>query len=343
MTVQHNISLKPYNTFGIDVIAKRFISVNSFHLLNEVLVKEKNVFLLSGGSNILLTKNIDILVIWINIKGICIDHENENDVHLTVNAGEDWHEFVLWCISQNYGGIENLSLIPGRVGTSPIQNIGAYGVEVKDVITKVEGIEIASAKRVQFSNTDCQFGYRNSIFKNELKNKVVLTSVSFKLTKQNHQLNTNYGAIKTELANKNINNPSIKDVSEAVIKIRQSKLPDPKIIGNCGSFFKNPIISVNQFKKLQQKYTTLPFYLQEILKEGVLETTYKIPAGWLIETAGYKGKRFGRCGVHKKQALVLVNLNNASGIEVFELANKIKQTIFEIFQISLEIEVNIFK
>ena len=220
MNIQQNISLKPYNTYGIDVTASRFVSVDCFFSLQEILTQEKDVFLLSGGSNMLLTKNINKLVVHINITGISIDRENENDVHITVNAGEDWHDFVLWCISQNYGGLENLSLIPGHVGTSPIQNIGAYGVEVKDVITKVEGIDISTTKRVEFSNADCAFEYRNSIFKNELKGKVVITSVSFKLSKKQHQLNTSYGAIEQELAAKNIINPTIKEVSDAVIFIR---------------------------------------------------------------------------------------------------------------------------
>ena len=334
MNIQQNISLKPYNTFGIDAIASRFVSVDCFFSLQEILTQEKDVFLLSGGSNMLLTKNINKLVVHINITGISIDRENENDVHITVNAGEDWHDFVLWCISQNYGGLENLSLIPGHVGTSPIQNIGAYGVEVKDVITKVEGIDISTTKRVEFSNADCAFGYRNSIFKNELKGKVVITSVSFKLSKKQHQLNTSYGAIEQELAAKNILKPSLKNISDAVIKIRKSKLPDPKEIGNSGSFFKNPIISKEQFLALQKANTSMPSY-------AVSENEIKIPAGWLVEQSGFKGKRFGDAGVHDKQALVLVNYGNASGKEIHQLAKKIQETVFKNFKISLEIEVNI--
>ena len=343
MNIQQNISLKPYNTFGIDAIASRFVSVDCFFSLQEILTQEKDVFLLSGGSNMLLTKNINKLVVHINSKGISIDRENENDVHITVNAGEDWHDFVLWCISQNYGGLENLSLIPGYVGTSPIQNIGAYGVEIKDVITKVEGIDISTTKRVEFSNVDCAFGYRNSIFKNELKGKVVITSVSFKLSKKQHQLNTNYGAIEQELAAKNIINPTIKDISDAVIFIRQSKLPDPKKIGNSGSFFKNPVISSKQFKKLQDKYPNIPFYKIAAANKKDTTFSYKIPAGWLIETAGFKGKRFGDCGVHEKQALVLVNYNNASGADVYKLAKKIQETILATFKITLDIEVNVIE
>jgi UDP-N-acetylmuramate dehydrogenase len=343
LNIQQNISLKPYNTFGIDAIASRFVSVDCFFSLQEILTQEKDVFLLSGGSNMLLTKNINKLVVHINITGISIDRENENDVHITVNAGEDWHDFVLWCISQNYGGLENLSLIPGHVGTSPIQNIGAYGVEVKDVITKVEGIDISTTKRVEFSNADCAFEYRNSIFKNELKGKVVITSVSFKLSKKQHQLNTNYGAIEQELAAKNIINPTIKDISDAVIFIRQSKLPDPKKIGNSGSFFKNPVISSKQFKKLQDKYPNIPFYKIAAANKKDTPFSYKIPAGWLIETAGFKGKRFGDCGVHEKQALVLVNYNNASGADVYKLAKKIQETILATFEITLDIEVNVIE
>tara|TARA_R110001632_G_scaffold124451_1_gene237353 strand:- start:31091 stop:32101 length:1011 start_codon:yes stop_codon:yes gene_type:complete len=334
MQISENISLKKYNTFGIDVNAKRFIAVTSFYELQEVLKTEKDVFLLSGGSNMLLTKDIDQLVIHINIKGISIDSEDENHVYLTVNAGEDWHEFVVWCISQDYGGIENLSLIPGNVGTCPIQNIGAYGVEVKDVITKVQALEIDTSKKLEFSNSACQFGYRNSIFKNELKGKVVLTSVSFKLTKNTHQLNTSYGAIETELQDQNITVPTLEDVSNAVIKIRQSKLPDPKQIGNSGSFFKNPVISSEHFNKLQKKYSKIPSY-------KVSDDEIKVPAGWLIETAGFKGKRFGEYGVHEKQALVLVNYGNASGKDIFELAKNIQEVILKTFDITLEIEVNV--
>ncbi|CAI8376162.1 MAG: UDP-N-acetylenolpyruvoylglucosamine reductase [Flavobacterium sp. SCGC AAA160-P02] len=342
MTIQENISLKPFNTFGVDVTAEKFVSIDHFYQLQEILKKEKNIFLLSGGSNMLLTRNIDQLVVHINMKGITLDDENEDNVFITANAGEDWHDFVQWCISKNYGGLENLSLIPGFVGTCPIQNIGAYGVEVKDVITKVETLEIISGKKIDFSNEDCRFSYRNSIFKNELKGKHIITSVSFKLSKKNHQLNTEYGTIETELKNKNIINPTIQDISNAVIKIRKSKLPDPKKIGNSGSFFKNPIISSKQYKKLREKYPTMPFYELDSLESNQKDVLYKIPAGWLIETMGFKGKRFGDCGVHEKQALVLVNYNNAKGNDIFSLAKKIQKTILNTFEIALEIEVNVF-
>ena len=334
MTIQENISLKVYNTFGIDVKARRFVSITSFYELQQLLKTEKDFFLISGGSNMLLTKDIDRLVVLIDIKGTSIDREEEDAVYITVNAGENWHEFVLWCIAQNYGGLENLSLIPGNVGTCPIQNIGAYGVEVKDTITKVEALEIETNKLVSFSNEACNFGYRNSIFKNEVKGKYILTSVSFKLTKKKHQLTTSYGAIENELALHNITAPTLKNISDAVIAIRKSKLPDPEKIGNSGSFFKNPIISKTQFLALQKENPSIPNY-------PISKTEIKVPAGWLIEQSGFKGKRFGDAGVHEKQALVLVNYENATGKEIFQLAEKIQKTVLKKFEISLEIEVNV--
>ncbi|GAB7257615.1 UDP-N-acetylmuramate dehydrogenase [Polaribacter sp. OB-PA-B3] len=334
MNIQQNISLKKFNTFGISVNAKRFISVDSVYLLQQILKQEKDIFLISGGSNMLLTKDIEKLVIHIDFKGISIDREDENNVYLTVNAGENWHEFVLWTINNDFGGIENLSLIPGNVGTCPIQNIGAYGVEVKDVITKVEALEIETGKLVSFSNEVCDFGYRNSIFKNEEKGKYIIVAVSFKLTKNKHTLNTSYGAIETELKSKNIDSPSLKDVSDAVIAIRKSKLPDPKEIGNSGSFFKNPVISKEQFLELKKENPNVPSYT-------VSKTEIKVPAGWLVEQSGFKGKRFGDAGVHEKQALVLVNYGNASGIEIYKLAKKIQETVLSNFGIPLEIEVNV--
>jgi len=334
LNIEKNISLKNYNTFGIDVTAKSFISIDSVYQLQELLKVEKDIFLISGGSNMLLTKDIEKLVVHIDIKGVSIDQENENEVFLTVNAGENWHEFVLWCVDNNYGGLENLSLIPGNVGTCPIQNIGAYGVEVKNTITKVEALHIETGKLVQFSNEECKFGYRNSIFKNEVKGKYIITSVSFKLTKQNHNFNTYYGAIETELTSKNIAKPNLKNISDAVIAIRKSKLPDPKEIGNSGSFFKNPVITKAHFLTLQKTYPEIPSYI-------VSENQVKVPAGWLIEKAGFKGKRFGDFGVHKKQALVLVNYNNATGKDIYNLAETIQKEIKSKFNINLEIEVNV--
>jgi len=336
LDIKENISLKKYNTFGISAFAKRFISIDSVYQLQQLLKIEKDFFLISGGSNMLLTKNIDKLVIHINTKGISIDKEDDNFVYLTVNSGENWHDFVSWCVSQNYGGVENLSLIPGNVGTCPIQNIGAYGVEVKDTITMVEGLEIVSGKMIRFSNEDCKFGYRNSIFKNAHKGKIILTSVRFKLTKKNHKINTSYGAIETKLNSNNISNPTLKDISDAVISIRKSKLPDPKEIGNSGSFFKNPVIPMNQFLKLKKEYSSIPSF-------PVSDSEIKVPAGWLVEQSGFKGKRFGDAGVHNKQALVLVNYGNASGVEIYELAKKIKKEVLIKFKVALEIEVNIIE
>ena len=332
MKIQKNISLKPYNTFGIDVKAKRFVSVNSLAELKEVISNEKDVFLMSGGSNMLLTHDIDKLVVHINTKGVLVNDTDEDFVFVTAEAGEDWHEFVLFCIDNNYGGLENLSLIPGNVGTCPIQNIGAYGVEIKDTFQQLEALHIESGELHTFKLDDCKFGYRNSVFKNELKGQYIITSVTFKLTKKNHKINTSYGAIQQELGKNS--NPSLKDVSNAVIAIRQSKLPDPKEIGNSGSFFKNPVISIEHFNQLQAEYPNIPSY-------KVSETEIKVPAGWLIEQSGFKGQKFGEAGVHAKQALVLVNYGNATGKEVFEIAQKIQQTVKEKYKISLEIEVNV--
>lgn len=334
MDIQQNISLKSYNTFGIDVKARRFVDITSLNELKKVIRSEKYFFIISGGSNLLLTKDIDKLVIHLNTKGIEVVQENSNDILIKVQAGENWHEFVLWCIDHNYGGVENLSLIPGNIGTAPIQNIGAYGVELKDSMHNLEALEIDTLNTKTFTNKNCEFGYRNSVFKNELKGKYIITSVTFKLTKNTHKLNSSYGAIRSELDKGNIINPTIKDISKAVIAIRQSKLPDPKEIGNSGSFFKNPIISTTDFKNLQKTYPDAPHYV-------VSKNDIKVPAGWLVEQCGFKGKRFGDAGVHKKQALVLVNYNNATGREIFELSKKIQKTVLEKFEIQLEAEVNI--
>ncbi len=334
MIIQNNISLKPYNTFGIDVLAKRFVSITSMYDLQQLLKTEKDFFLISGGSNMLLTNDIDKLVVHIDIKGISIDAETSTSINITANAGENWHEFVRWCVSQEYGGLENLSLIPGNVGTCPIQNIGAYGVEVKDCISKVVALEISTGKLRTFSNRECVFGYRDSYFKNAGKNNYVLCAVSFVLTKNTHTFATSYGAITAALEEKGVHKPTLQHISDAVIAIRSSKLPDPAKLGNSGSFFKNPVIATTLFKKLQEKYPKLPQY-------PVSETETKVPAGWLIEQCGFKGKRVGDAGVHSQQALVLVNHNKATGKEILALARTIQQTVEDTFGIALEIEVNI--
>jgi len=332
---QKNISLKPYNTFGIEAYAESFVSVTSLIQLQNIISKNKEVFILSGGSNILLTKNISKPVVHLNLKGIEISESpNPNKVFVKAQAGENWHEFVLWCITNNYGGVENLSLIPGNVGTSPMQNIGAYGVEIKDTFYALEALEIATGKTKIFNKEACSFGYRESVFKNIYKGIYIITNVTFKLTKNQHKLNTSYGAIPAELDQQNIKHPTIKDVSDAVITIRESKLPNPKEIGNSGSFFKNPVISTKHFKILEKEYPKIPHY-------SVSDVLVKVPAGWLVEQCGFKGKRFGDAGVHKNQALVLVNYGNATGKEIFSLAKKILQGVNIKFGIDLEIEVNI--
>lgn len=334
MEVKTDFSLKNYNTFGIDVPAAQFITTNTLDALRTACNTFDDFFVLGGGSNILLTKPIEKPVIHIALKGIDVIEEDENSVKVAVAAGENWHKFVLWAIENNFGGIENLSLIPGNVGTAPMQNIGAYGVEIKDTMHHLEALDVATGNLIIFSNKDCDFGYRNSVFKNVYKEKYIITKVIFKLSKNNHRINASYGAIKQQLEDKKVSKPTIRDISEAVIAIRQSKLPDPTELGNSGSFFKNPIVSDDFFKGLEKQFPNLPHYR---LSEGAV----KVPAGWLVEQCGFKGKRFGDAGVHKKQALVLVNYGNATGKEILQLAKKIQTTVLHKFGIPLEAEVNI--
>lgn len=336
MNILANYSLKNYNTFGIEAKASKFVAVHSVEELKAVLTNnpKEEKFILGGGSNMLLTKDIDALVIHVDLKGKKVIQSDDDCVWVEAQAGENWHEFVLWTIEQDFGGLENMSLIPGNVGTTPVQNIGAYGAEIKDTFVSCQALHIANLELKTFLNADCRFGYRESIFKNEVKGEYVITSVIFKLTKRNHKINVSYGDILSELQKKNIEQPKLKDVSNAVIAIRQSKLPDPKELGNSGSFFKNPIIPIADFEKIQQKYPDIRFY-------KVSETEVKVPAGWLIEQAGFKGKRFGDAGVHQNQALVLVNYGNATGQEIVRLSKTIQKTIFETYGIAIEAEVNI--
>ncbi|WP_343487769.1 UDP-N-acetylmuramate dehydrogenase [Allomuricauda sp. d1] len=338
MNIVENISLKTYNTFGIDVKARFFVEITSLLQLQKVLelTAYPEHFILSGGSNMLLAKDIEALVVFINLKGVSVVEETENEVIIKAMAGENWHGLVLWALERGYGGLENLSLIPGNVGTAPIQNIGAYGVELKDVFVSCEAMNVKSGELLEFDKDACQFGYRESIFKNEEKGNYIITSVKLKLTKQDHQLNTSYGAIEQELHRQNIVHPTIKDISNAVIAIRQSKLPDPKEIGNSGSFFKNPVVGRNKFEKLQKAHPDMPFY-------ETSDDTIKIPAGWLIEQCGFKGKRIGDAGVHDRQALVLVNYGNATGKELLSLARDIQKTVKKEFGVELKPEVNIIK
>ena len=336
MEIVNHFSLKNYNTFGIEAKAKQFVSVHSTAELKTVLIENQSQkkFILGGGSNMLLTQDIDALVIHIDLKGKKIIQENDDFAWVESQAGENWHEFVLWTIENNLGGLENMSLIPGNVGTTPVQNIGAYGTEIKDTFVSCEAMKIDNQEMITFSNLDCNFGYRESVFKNEIKDQFIITSVVYKLTKRNHKINTSYGDILSELEKNNITIPTIKEVSNAVISIRNSKLPNPKQLGNSGSFFKNPILLKSDFEKIHSKFPEMKFY-------EISETEVKVPAGWLIEQAGFKGKRFGDAGIHKNQALVLVNYGNATGQEILNVSKEIQKTIFDTFGIHIEAEVNV--
>ncbi len=338
MNITENISLKEYNTFGIDVKAKFFVEIKSLLQLQKVLelTAYPEYFILGGGSNLLLTKDIDALVLHVNLKGISVVDESNHEVTIKAMAGENWHELVLWTLEKGYGGLENLSLIPGNVGTAPIQNIGAYGVELKDLFVSCEAMYIKNRELVEFDDKDCKFGYRDSVFKNEKKGQYIITSVKLQLSKQNHSLSTTYGAIEKQLQKQNIVHPTIQDISKAVISIREQKLPNPAEIGNSGSFFKNPVIDLKTFEKLQKKYPDMPHY-------PLGEDKVKVPAGWLIEQCAFKGTRVGDAGVHEKQALVLVNYGSATGKELLDLAEEIQRTVKEKFKIEITPEVNIIK
>lgn len=336
--MQENFSLKPYNTFGVDAKSKYFIEINNIEELKDALsfskAKSLPLLLLGGGSNILLTKDFDGLAIKLNLKGISEENLNENEVLVTAKAGENWHEFVLDCLGKNYGGLENLSLIPGNVGTSPMQNIGAYGTEIKDVFVSCKVLDLENLELKTFNLEECRFGYRDSIFKQEGKGRYIILEVTFKLTKKDHHIKTEYGAITSELKNMGIEQPTIQDVSKAVISIRQSKLPDPKEIGNAGSFFKNPTIPLVQFEALQQKFENIQGY-----PNG---DRVKVPAGWLIEQCGWKGKQIGNVASHKLQSLVIINATGtATGKEIFDFSTEIINSVKEKFGIELEREVNI--
>jgi UDP-N-acetylmuramate dehydrogenase len=336
MEILNNFSLKNYNTFGIEAKAQQFVAVHSVSELKSILEQNKSnkKFILGGGSNMLLTKDIEALVIHIDLKGKKILKEDDDFVWIEGQAGENWHEFVLWNIDQNFGGLENMSLIPGNVGTTPVQNIGAYGTEMKDTFISCEAINIENQETKSFTKEECNFGYRESVFKHEGKDQYVITSVVFKLTKRNHKINTSYGDIAAELVKNNITTPNLKDVSNAVIAIRKSKLPDPAELGNSGSFFKNPILLKTNFEKIHQKFPEMRFF-------DISETEVKVPAGWLIEQAGLKGKRFGDAGIHKNQALVLVNYGGATGQEILNVSKTVQDTVFNTFGIHIEAEVNI--
>lgn len=334
MKIVNNFSLINHNTFGVDAIANQFTSISSINELKKIISsnESKEKIFIGGGSNILITKKIEGLVIHLNIKGISSKKIDNNYTEVNIKAGENWNEAVIWCLKNDLGGIENLSLIPGNTGAAPIQNIGAYGVELKDVFTSCEVLDVNTNEIVEFSKVDCQFEYRNSIFKKN-KNYIIL-SVKLKLTHANHKLKVDYGSINEKLISLGIVNPKINDIANIVTQIRKEKLPDPKKIGNSGSFFKNPIIKKKQLEKLKLNFKNIPNY-------KISDENYKIPAGWLIEKAGFKGKRIKDYGVHKNQALVLVNYGNATGKEILEFSLSIEKAIQFIFDIKLENEVNI--
>tara|TARA_B110000240_G_scaffold8617_1_gene9300 strand:+ start:658 stop:1674 length:1017 start_codon:yes stop_codon:yes gene_type:complete len=334
--ILNNYSLKNYNTFGIAVKAKYFSTFYSIIDLKKILKtnlhKKEKFFILGSGSNILLTKDFDGFILHNKIEGICILEDNKNDILVEVGSGVVWHDFVMWSVSQELSGIENLALIPGTVGASPVQNIGAYGMEVKDTITKVHTLEIKNKEVKVLSNKDCEFSYRNSVFKKEVEKNFIITKVEFKLSKE-HLNRTTYGEIEDELKNLKLK-ASPATIAEAVIKIRNRKLPDPKVLANSGSFFKNPIIETSKFNALKKEFP-------EMVGHKISNSQTKIAAGWLIDNAGLKGYRKSDAGVHKNQALVLVNYGNASGTEIMNLAKEIQQKIKVKYGIIIEPEVSI--
>lgn len=333
MNIQTHFSLKRWNTFGVDEIAEAFVSVDSIAALKAALQHPdyRQQFVLGGGSNLLLTQPLRGLCVHVNLKGIAIIQETDNDVIVEAQAGENWHNFVCWTLKQGYGGLENLSLIPGNVGSAPIQNIGAYGVELKEVFVGCTAMQRSDGSLHEFDHQQAEFGYRTSYFKTRGKDQFVICAVRFRLTKRNHRLATSYGAITTALGD---TAPSPQNIAEVVIAIRQSKLPDPAVLGNSGSFFKNPVLTSTAFKQLHHRYPNLPHYPQA-------DGTVKVPAGWLIDTLDFKGFRQGDAGVHEHQALVLVNHGKASGKEILALAQSIQAAVQKEFGIALEAEVNI--
>lgn len=330
-----NASLKALNSFGLDVAARYMAEVSSVDALREVLGGDhpwQNHMILGGGSNVLFTQNYDGLIIKNSIGGIEVTKEMDDEVLVKAGAGVVWHDLVMFCVDRGFGGIENLSLIPGCVGAAPMQNIGAYGVEVKDVFDQLTAFDLNEKVERAFSAEECEFGYRESVFKRKLKGQFLISSLQLRLSKK-PKINTSYGAIDAELSAMNVENPSIKDVSSAVISIRSSKLPDPAVLGNAGSFFKNPILPIEKVNALKKDFPDMPTY--QFLDK------MKVAAGWLIEHCGWKGKRIGNCGSHAKQALVLVNYGGSTGGEIFKLSEQIQASVLEKFEIQLEREVNV--
>ena len=339
MTIQYGASLQEYNTFGVNAQAKVLAAFKSTEDLKTLLTKKDFESLprliLGGGSNLLFTNDFQGLVLKNEIPGInCID-EDENHYYIKAGAGENWHQFVLYCLEKKWAGLENLSLIPGNVGASPMQNIGAYGVEIKDRFHSLEAFNLKTLEIETFNREACKFGYRESVFKNSYKDQYIITSVTYSLLKE-PRVNISYGAIASELRERGISNPTIKDVSDVVIHIRNSKLPNPAELGNAGSFFKNPIVSQKTFERLNAENSEIPHYP---MNDGSI----KLAAGWLIEQAGWKGIKVGNCGMHKKQALVLVNYGAATGEEIFNHSETVLHSVKEKFGVTLEREVNIIR
>lgn len=338
MQIRENISLRPYNTFGIDATARYFTSFQNADELKELFGPDANIpdskLILGGGSNILLTKDFDGIVLKNEIGGITVIREDEEHIYVKAGAGVNWHQLVMHCVDNGYAGMENLSLIPGNVGASPMQNIGAYGVEIKDVFYELEAFHIKERSVKTFTLDDCEFGYRESVFKRKYKGEFVITSVTYRLNKR-PVFHTSYGAILQELEKMGVQQLSIKAISQAVINIRSSKLPDPQKIGNAGSFFKNPFVEKMHFATLQSQFPGIPSFPHN-------DTQVKVPAGWLIEQCGWKGFRRGDAGCYEKQALVLVNYGDATGKEIYALSEEILQSVKAKFGIVLEREVNIF-
>lgn len=336
LVIQENIPLKGYNTFGIDISARYFVQIESEEQLVELFSNERFIaipkLILGGGSNILFTKDYEGLVVFINIKGITYE-ENSDLIQVRAGAGEVWNDLVQYCVVRDFAGIENLSLIPGTVGAAPVQNIGAYGVELKDVFHSCVAFDTHDRSFRIFERTDCKFGYRDSLFKSEEKGRYIISSVSLNLSKT-PLINTSYGAIEQELQNQQIHSPSIKDISDVVSKIRVSKLPDPSTIGNSGSFFKNPIVNIDFLVQLQSDFVDIVHY-------PINKNEIKLAAGWLIEQCGWKGIKEGNTGTWKNQALVLVNHGNAGGSEVYDFSEKIVKSVYAKFGVKLEREVNI--
>ena len=330
MEIHRNSSLKKFNTFNVDELAQLIIEIDNISDLPNILSNKKDeILVLGGGSNILFTKPYNGLIINLKNKGKKIIQEDENTVLVEVSAGENWHEFVLWAIKNNFGGLENLSLIPGNLGAAPIQNIGAYGVELKDIFYSCKGLMLDTLSEFEFKKTECKFDYRTSIFKSTLKNKTVITSVKLILTKSKHNFNIDYKDLNINLQDTEL---SVKKISDEVIKIRTSKLPNPKFFGNCGSFFKNPIVNSATYKSLLDKFPNIPAH-------KIDEDNYKISAAWLIDQSGFKNKKDKNVGVYENQPLVIINNGKATGKELLNFALNIKETIYNNFEIELEEEV----